>query len=72
MFMHLFGHKEIHTSGAASTAMTAANYHLRQARAHLGRSPEVEYPGLGRKILPEAVMLFLVHDPEPYLFYKSG
>jgi hypothetical protein len=41
---------------------------LWHARAHLGCSPQVEFPGLGRKILPEAVMLFFAHDPEPCLF----
>ena len=35
---------------------------------HLRCRPEGEFPGLGRKILPEAVMLFFAHEVEPCLF----
>jgi ribosomal protein S18 acetylase RimI-like enzyme len=32
---------------------------------------QLEFPSLGRKILPEAVMLFFAHDLEPGLFVRS-
>src|SRR5262245_7962795 len=32
--------------------------------------PQVEFPSLGRKILPEAVMLFFAHDLESGLFVQ--
>ena len=35
---------------------------------HLRCRPKGEFPGLGRKILPEAVMLFFAHEVEPCLF----
>ena len=37
-------------------------------RVCLSCRPQVELPGLGRKILSEAVMLFFAYDLEPYLF----
>ena len=37
-------------------------------RVCLSCRPQVELPGLGRKILSKAVMLFFAYDLEPYLF----
>src|SRR5262249_23757237 len=36
----------------------------------LRRCPQVEFPSLGRKIFPEAVMLFFAHDLEPGVFVE--
>src|SRR5215468_9061663 len=38
--------------------------------ARLRWRPQVKFPGLARKILPEAVMLFFAHDLEPCLFVE--
>src|SRR5215467_3051094 len=38
----------------------------------LGCSPQIEFPGLSRKILPETVMLFFVHKPEPCLLINAS
>src|SRR6516162_8936084 len=42
------------------------------ASAHLGCGPQIEFPGLGRKIFPEAVMLFFAHHPEPCLLINAS
>ena len=43
---------------------------FRQTRAHRRCSPDVELPGLGSKILPEAMMLFLLHDSGTLAVYE--